>query len=253
MGADNWSERCLEALVGSKSRTTTTQTTGHRPLVQTYRADPWRGRARNSSRYPGYLTDAAHADSSLRQTATNRKNHHRRTNLVEQRLEMKHRSCAVSMQHHTHQTSSSNHHDVRCGTRGKLLGSNPSLSLLSPHTHLQRFAKARLTQRTEVVRGDSSSASAWTFSKVDVGVAPCEGTPTKLKRISSLGSPVEHSGTSHSQVHSCPATDDFTSTTTHFCALPKILSASADITKLCFIVLACLGLWNSCDSQFCDN
>ena len=45
-------------------------------------------------------------------------------------------------------------------------------------THFQNLAKARLTQRAEVVRGGSS----WTFvPKVDVGVALSEGAATKPK------------------------------------------------------------------------
>ena len=51
--------------------------------------------------------------------------------------------------------------------------------------NFQRFAKAEVFQRSEFVRGDSSSAPAWTFipkvhvgvapNEVDVGVAPCVG------------------------------------------------------------------------------
>ena len=47
--------------------------------------------------------------------------------------------------------------------------------------YIQRFAKAKLTQKTEYVQGDSSSASAWSFiPKVNVGAAPYEGA-TKPK------------------------------------------------------------------------
>ena len=46
--------------------------------------------------------------------------------------------------------------------------------------HFQRFAKAKLVQRTEYVRGDTSSASARSFiPKVNVGVAPYKGAATK--------------------------------------------------------------------------
>ena len=46
-------------------------------------------------------------------------------------------------------------------------------------THFQKFAPARLTQKAEYVRGDSSSS--WTFFEVDVCLARYEGTTAKPK------------------------------------------------------------------------
>ena len=49
--------------------------------------------------------------------------------------------------------------------------------------HFQKFAKAKHIQRTEYVRGDSSSASARSFiPKVNVGVAPYEGAATTERK-----------------------------------------------------------------------